>query len=322
MRKFILFFLLLLLCFPIVSLAHPGRTDANGGHYDRSTGEYHYHHGYPAHQHTDGICPYDYDESTNESSYTPSSKLAEHSDGSLNNTNNPSNINSFDTNKGDNPLEVFILFIVAALGICYTLWIVFSLLSLIPFLEVLKKPAKWFASGVAYIASSIVFVPLAILGIIFLIPSIPSKIYHLLFPKKKEEQEKAAKTQPKEPEPTLNINKLNIKDVKIDPIWSKSKKKHITPDWLIPNGFVIGKNNLPADTNAPRHWGKTFTVYLNPTEHIYHKGSCKYVNPESCRPEHIIMVFRDNAPCNICNPKIPDFKWYFDYLEEEKKINK
>ncbi|CCY87023.1 ig-like domain-containing surface protein [Clostridium sp. CAG:149] len=37
---------------------HPGRTDSNGGHYDCSTGEYHYHHGYPAHQHPNGSCPY------------------------------------------------------------------------------------------------------------------------------------------------------------------------------------------------------------------------------------------------------------------------
>ena len=49
-------------------LAHPGRTDENGGHYNRSTGEYHYHHGYPEHQHTDGICPYDFDDKTGESS--------------------------------------------------------------------------------------------------------------------------------------------------------------------------------------------------------------------------------------------------------------
>lgn len=48
--------------------AHPGRTDADGGHYDRSTGEYHYHHGYPAHQHPDGICPYDFDDRTGQSS--------------------------------------------------------------------------------------------------------------------------------------------------------------------------------------------------------------------------------------------------------------
>lgn len=44
--------------------AHSGRTDSQGGHYDRSIGEYHYHHGYPAHDHFDmdgdGIvdCPY------------------------------------------------------------------------------------------------------------------------------------------------------------------------------------------------------------------------------------------------------------------------
>lgn len=52
--------------------AHPGRTDANGGHYDSSTGEYHYHHGYPAHQHTNGICPYDFDDQTGWNSGTSS----------------------------------------------------------------------------------------------------------------------------------------------------------------------------------------------------------------------------------------------------------
>jgi hypothetical protein len=40
------------------SYAHSGRTDSSGGHYDRSTGEYHYHHGHSAHQHPNGVCPY------------------------------------------------------------------------------------------------------------------------------------------------------------------------------------------------------------------------------------------------------------------------
>lgn len=48
--------------------AHSGRTDSSGGHYNHSTGEYHYHHGYPAHQHTDGVCPYDFDDKTGENS--------------------------------------------------------------------------------------------------------------------------------------------------------------------------------------------------------------------------------------------------------------
>lgn len=43
----------------IITPLHSGKTDGNGGHYDHSTGEYHYHHGYPAHQHPNGVCPYD-----------------------------------------------------------------------------------------------------------------------------------------------------------------------------------------------------------------------------------------------------------------------
>ena len=43
---------------PALVLASPGGTDANGGHYEHATGLYHYHHGYPAHQHPGGICPY------------------------------------------------------------------------------------------------------------------------------------------------------------------------------------------------------------------------------------------------------------------------
>lgn len=66
MKRILLFILLLMI--PAAALAHPGGTDSNGGHYDRSTGKYHYHHGYSAHQHTDGVCPYDYDDRTGQNS--------------------------------------------------------------------------------------------------------------------------------------------------------------------------------------------------------------------------------------------------------------
>ncbi len=56
MKKVLLLCLLLML--PTMALASPGGTDANGGHYNHSTGLYHYHHGYPEHQHENGICPY------------------------------------------------------------------------------------------------------------------------------------------------------------------------------------------------------------------------------------------------------------------------
>lgn len=50
--------LLIVTSFSLSVLAHSGRTDSKGGHYDSSTGEYHYHHGYPAHQHINGKCPF------------------------------------------------------------------------------------------------------------------------------------------------------------------------------------------------------------------------------------------------------------------------
>ncbi len=47
--------------------AHAGKTDEAGGHYDHQSGGYHYHHGYPAHSHTNGHCPYDFDDKTDHS---------------------------------------------------------------------------------------------------------------------------------------------------------------------------------------------------------------------------------------------------------------
>ena len=58
---------------PVIAFAHPGRTDSSGGHTDHSSGDYHYHHGYPSHDHYDmdgdGIvdCPYRFDDKTGSS---------------------------------------------------------------------------------------------------------------------------------------------------------------------------------------------------------------------------------------------------------------
>lgn len=70
-RTFFIAVLLFTIFSAVTVYAHPGKTDSNGGHTDRSTGEYHYHHGYPAHNHSDldedGIkeyCPYNHDDAT------------------------------------------------------------------------------------------------------------------------------------------------------------------------------------------------------------------------------------------------------------------
>ena len=72
MKKVTSFFsavLLAILCFSLGTYrveAHSGKTDGKGGHTNHATGEYHYHHGYPAHDHYDidgdgkRDCPYEF----------------------------------------------------------------------------------------------------------------------------------------------------------------------------------------------------------------------------------------------------------------------
>ena len=77
--------IVLLISVPFPVFAHSGGTDEYGGHYVDGTSEYHYHHGWPAHDHDGGECPYDFvdnvdhdrDESSDDSS---SSTPTEHSD--------------------------------------------------------------------------------------------------------------------------------------------------------------------------------------------------------------------------------------------------
>lgn len=85
MKKYIRCIFSLLCCIAlsttilITASAHPGGTNADGGHWDYDAGEYHYHHGYPAHDHYDsngdGIvdCPYDFDDQTGINSGSSSS---------------------------------------------------------------------------------------------------------------------------------------------------------------------------------------------------------------------------------------------------------
>ncbi len=79
--KFISALSIILLCFTTnISYAHSGRTDSNGGHKDNKNvsglGNYHYHcGGHPAHLHTNGICPYNSNASTQNNNTTISKDM-------------------------------------------------------------------------------------------------------------------------------------------------------------------------------------------------------------------------------------------------------
>jgi hypothetical protein len=79
--------LIALVC-AVPTAAHSGGTDANGGHWNHKTGEYHYHHGYSAHQHPGGVCPYDALTSASNQSSSSSSSASKNTSSSV--TSSPS----------------------------------------------------------------------------------------------------------------------------------------------------------------------------------------------------------------------------------------
>lgn len=101
------FLLLPVICIP--AFAHPGQTDSNGGHTDHSTGEYHYHHRQPAHDHYDMNgdsiidCPYDFDEPpANSKSSNSSSTNKEVSNGAQ---------SDIPTNKSSSFSPIFLIYV-------------------------------------------------------------------------------------------------------------------------------------------------------------------------------------------------------------------
>ena len=110
---------LLLPLFIIFVSSHSGKTDSHGGHVNSSTGEYHYHHGYPAHQHYDmngdGIidCPYDFDDKTSHDSSSGSSNSS-----SSSNSNNKTH---HSTSESNNRLTVRIVFKIIGISLLFLL---------------------------------------------------------------------------------------------------------------------------------------------------------------------------------------------------------
>lgn len=157
-----------MLLLSIVVSAHSGATDSNGGHYDHSTGEYHYHHGYPAHDHYDmdgdGVkdCPYNFDNQTNNNS----------SNNSSNEENNSSSITENNTKKPKNKItfgkvaEIVFLLIPLSLLTLHTLYIVLGFISII----IAWFAEKYFKARIEESVRNRILHILLIIGLVVIIP--------------------------------------------------------------------------------------------------------------------------------------------------------
>lgn len=112
-RKLLISILIMtiILCLSLSTFAHSGRTDSNGGHKDNKNvsglGSYHYHcGGYPAHLHTNGVCPYSSKSTSSSSKSSSSSNKSNSSSSSKGGSYSSSNTSSSSSTTTTKPTTI------------------------------------------------------------------------------------------------------------------------------------------------------------------------------------------------------------------------
>ena len=277
--------------------AHPGRTDSNGGHWNRETGEYHFHTGeYKGKNTFNGLSQYEHKYKSFTPPYQPP-------------TDNP-------YKKQENTVTAIVEQNSKDIVMAVVMFLVFCWLGATSLYDTLtshnKNTAICIISGFFSVASLIYllnedlqtgFIVLGILCTIVILVSVP----HILF--------------------RTIINYAETLDKKITQYlfnqeeFAKMRMKLLELQVPLPNGFEIGDDDLPRDVNRDDKWGKTFTVYRtkNGTKLHARYNCCAATNANHIywyrRCEDLLALM-----CKKCsnNYKIPDMKWYEIYIARKR----
>ena len=344
MKRIIVFISLLLLLSISVS-AHGGRTDSSGGHIDSSTGEYHYHHGFPAHQHYDMDgdgdvdCPYEFVDKTEETSGSSTGSGSSSSGGSSSN-NGSSNIvtssNSSDSFSGKHifleiilplflslPLLSFFIFILVKIF----LWLKNSsdrreLFSKIKFVFAISLIVSFVVFiSISEKARSIFFVILSLLFffipfVAFIIYMISSSIKEKIEEKRKERLEKAPEVIAKKAEMAKQLraeyyallNRSYELTKKIPQIEAYEPPKIL----YYPHDTYIDENGCPRTKGVSDISKDRYYVLLSAKSHIYHRPDCHRLGYAQTYSYVNIYAAKNDPklrPCYDCFPQFPPPDW-------------
>lgn len=335
--------LLVLSCFP--ASAHPGATDANGGHTNRKTGEYHYHHGYPEHQHYDmdgdgkPDCPYDFEDKTGQSSGSSSGSRSS-SYSIVSSSDSSSRVTPFHTLPTTEPTTVPVVSkqsTAAAVSqsdstsgvlstiFCISLFLISSFAFFI-YRGVRNSPVvDLHASSPRKLQPQNEFVPPEnkILDLLNQIDSLKKELCLVQEQLKKSDEEHQLALQANlencdyELDEQKNRHRLEMVEVEDQAKLLRSAlQNRLGPDYLFilagapPRAFLDaeGKPHIPASFS----YGDSCLFQLGPTRYHKHNCSCilggQTVNALDLQDINL-------PPCNRCNPVLPDLEWYFRYTQ-------
>lgn len=346
----LLFLMAAILASVIPVSAHPGRTDENGGHVDSSTGEYHYHHGYSAHQHEDGKCPYDFDDKTGLKSGTPSSGTKK--DSAISSTSpfvpytSPTVSYSYtpkEAKGSDDEVPVFIVIgIVVSLGIVIAVMMgkisskdseIYSLSRRIDSeekayeskLEELKLRIESVDSLEKQYEAKIEKLILQLGSYNNIKNQYESKIWEMQLQIKDLEEKLSDAAEEKEQ--LLNriqqneSERLDDKRKEINGSLKDKLRYEFGDQYLLklsgaPENIIFDSDGFPHRYVNDRD---QYTFYVGSTNR-YHTMNCRYAM--SARKVHAFEVIEKKYhSCGLCYPILPDLSWYKRYISYMKRID-
>ncbi len=294
-RIFLVFIVALLFLLTITVLAHSGRTDANGGHWDRSTGTYHFHTGEHAGK--------GFSSDSSSSEYVPFTPPYEPpTENPYRADNNDTTVNKWYDNVVIKIMQIAIVFISGIL-----------LLNIMA--DFYEKNNKWsncgcitFAFGIYVVAGLLGEYPKETLffcsafGVLLFLCYGVYKLY-----KKTAHKECIKKYE----------NKVNEYISCIEKYDAKVNEYLIFPRTPIPDDCEI-KHGLPANKGVSIGYGDKFTVYQSGNGGKVHTvcGCCSVFSEK-----HIYNFKRYNdfnsMLCKKCSSNYipPDMSWYENYLQ-------
>ncbi|MBO4978797.1 MAG: YHYH domain-containing protein [Clostridia bacterium] len=324
-RKYISFLFVLLGIFLLTppANAHAGKTDASGGHYDQDSGTYHYHHGYPAHQHIGGQCPYDFDDKTGQSSGSPSTATKETTTFTPTPIAPPSSVETLPDDEAFLDSE--------------TSQISESALATRP-----SSPGGYSGnsgSGGGYSGSHFspsrtgsddfseaftwLFILAIVIGVIAMIASsvknqaeaeerrAREQAQIAQAEKARMEKQKALREEQERRQREAAARAEREQEEKIRELHNAYDGKHILHFVDIPKGSEMNLDGLPREIGAASEWGDKYTFYVTKDGTSFHTKSCYYARYG--RATHALRVGTDRHPCKLCGATLPPLEWAIEY---------
>lgn len=278
-----------------VAFAHPGRTDSKGGHWDHSTGTYHYHDGSSVGKNSNSSSntqsyDYNYYSSNNDiasSSYTGSN------------------------NQMDNFSEIdIIIAIVTALSIVAVVaFVVISIVDREYMNKFFDKHAAKF--GIVFLIAIVIYLVFSTFEvndinnfISVMIYGVPLILWITVTIKGNIDDKKRAQEQER-----LRNEQYKAEKQQYEELYSGRTINEILN---LPDYISVGDDGLPF-TPGEEKWGPIFTFYTSRDK--YHSRHCQYAPLDWPVNAHRIKISQQHRPCRICQPKLPDTDWVDEYRE-------